>query len=162
MDHSDPMADRLRALESAVPCGELPTDMFDTHPNKPRRLKRLGIVVGLIAAMLLSGAAGASVHQVMTGVKGSPGVFSPGSPLACSPIQHMNPVEAGKALAALGYVVTWQIEYRAEDPNTHEGWTSSMSSTPPADGYVIEGVLEGNQLLILVERGPAAHPMLGC
>lgn len=155
----DPLTDRLRALESAMPGGELTKGAFVTHPNKPRRLRRLGIAAGLIAAMVLSGAAGASVHQVMTGVKGSPGVFSPGGPLACSPIQHMNPVQAGEALAALGYVVTWQIEYRAEDPDQNE---STMSSSPPADGSVIEGVLEGNQLLILVERGPAAHPMLGC
>jgi hypothetical protein len=158
-DSVDPLADRLRALERALPGGELPTDTLVRHPNKPRRRRQLGIVVGLIAAMLLSGVAGASVHQVMTGVKGSSGVFSPGGPLACSPIQHMNPVEAGKALAALGYVVTWQIEYRADDPDQNE---STMSSVPPPDGFVIEGVLEGNQLLILVERGPAAHQMIGC
>ncbi len=89
----DPLADRLQALESAMPGGELPSGVFDTLPHKPRRRRQLGIVVGLVAAMLLSGVAGASVHQVMTGVKGSPGVFSPGGPLACSPIQHMDPVD---------------------------------------------------------------------
>jgi hypothetical protein len=158
-DSVDPLADRLRALERALPGGELPTDVFGTHSNKPRRRRQLGIVVGLIAAMLISGGAGAAVHQVMTGVTGSRGVFSPGGPLACSPIQHMNPVEAGRALAALGYDVTWQIEYRAEDPDQNKG---TMSSTPPPDGYVIEGVLEGNRLLLVVEIGPAALPVPGC
>jgi hypothetical protein len=155
----DPLADRLRALESAMPGGELPIGAFDTHRDEPRRRRQLGIVVGLVAAMLISGGAGAAVHQVMTGVTGSRGVFSPQGALACSPIQHMSPVEAGRALAALGYVVTWQIEYRAEDPDQNVG---TMSSTPPADGYVIEGVLEGNHLLLVVEIGPAALPVPGC
>jgi hypothetical protein len=155
----DPLADRLHAMESAMPGGELPPRVFDTHAHKHRRGRQLGIVAGIVAAMLLSGAAGAAVHQVMSGVTGSPGVFTPGGPLACSPIQHMNPVDAAKALAALGYVVTWQIEYRAEDPDQNE---STMSLTPPADGYLIEGVLEGNRLLLVVEIGPAALPVPGC
>ncbi len=156
----EPLAERLHALESAMPAGELPPGAFDTRPNKHGRGRRLAIVAGLIAAMLLSGAAGATVHQVMTGVTGSPGVFSPGGPLACSPIQHMNPVDADKALAALGYDVTWQIEYRALNPDDH--YASTMSSTPPADGYVIDGVLEGRHLLLVVEIGPAATPVGGC
>jgi hypothetical protein len=157
----DPLADRLRALENAMPGGELPPGAFSSHANKPRRSRRLGIVAGLVAVMLLSGAAGAAVHQVMTGVTGSSGVFSPGGPLACSPIQHMNPVDADEALAALGYDVTWQIEYRALDGEHHDH-ESTMSSTPPADGYVIEGVLEGRHLLLVVEIGPAALPVPGC
>jgi hypothetical protein len=156
----DPLADRLHALESALPGGELPPGAFSSHANKPHRSRRVAIVAGLVAAMLLSGAAGAAVHQVMTGVTGSSGVFSPGGPLACSPIQHMNPVDANKALTALGYDVTWQIEYRALDPDQHN--ESTMSSTPPTDGYVIEGVLEGRHLLLVVEIGPAAHPVPGC
>jgi hypothetical protein len=155
----NPLADRLHAMESAMPGGELPPRVFGNHPNKHRRGRRLGIAAGLIAAMLLSGAAGAAVHQVMTGVTGSPGVFSPSGPLACSPIQHMNPVDADKALAALGYDVTWQIEYRALNPDQNK---STMSSTPPAVGYVIEGVLEGRHLLLVVEIGPAALPVPGC
>ena len=154
------LTQRLRALEAAMPGGELPLGAFDTHPGRRHRGRRLGIVAGLIAAMVLSGAAGAAVHQAMTGVTGSPGVFSRGGPLACSPIQHMNPVDADKALAALGYDVTWQIEYRALNPDDH--YASNVSSTPPADGYVIDGVLEGRHLLLVVEIGPAATPVGGC
>lgn len=160
-DTVDPIAERLHSLESALPGGKLPLGVFDTPPGMRRRSRRLGLVAGIVAAMVISGVAGAAVaHQVMTtGITQTHGAFSPGGVLACSPIQHMSPAEASKALTTLGYLVTWQIQYRAVDPNQDSGTTSS---TPPPDGYIIEGVVDGHQITLLVDRGPAAHAARGC
>ncbi len=152
----DPLASRLHTLEGAMPGGELPSGMFDTHPNKQSRGRRVGIVAGLIAAMLISGAVGAAVHQVAfvsNGVTGVTGVFARnGGVLPCSPIAHMPPVEASKALAALGYVMTWEIE----DLDQGSYW---LSAEPPADGFIVDGVLEdGHQMLVLVKRGANVEP----
>jgi hypothetical protein len=64
----------------------------------------------------------------------------------------MPPVGASKALAALGYVMTWEIE----DLDQGSYW---LSAEPPADGFIVDGVLEdGHQMLVLVKRGANVEP----
>lgn len=85
-----------------------------------------------------------------SGVIGYPGAFDPGQPLHCSGVQTMTPANAAAWLAARGYAVTWQIE----DQDNH---TSTQSGVAPPNGYVINGVLRGEDLLLVVETGAAAH-----
>jgi hypothetical protein len=153
------LAPRLKALEMAIPAREMPPGLLGARSARRNGVRRIGFAAGLIAAMLASGAAGAAGRQVLTDVQGQPGIFSPAGAMACSPIQHLAPPAAAKALSDLGYTVTWQIEYRASDPDNSY---STTSSTPPSSGYIIDGVFDGDRLLLVVEIGPEAAPIPGC
>ncbi len=69
----------------------------------------------------------------------------------CTRIQEMAPPRAADLLGLLGYSVTWQIEDR-------DAGTSVQLPSPPADGYIIEGILKGRYLTLVVERGANAIP----
>jgi hypothetical protein len=153
------LAERLRLLEASLPEGQLHAGKLAPVGRRGTRWKRAAIVTGIVAAMLVSGVAGAAAHEWATGVRGYPGVFVPGGPLACSPIQHMTPPVAAQKLEDLGYNLTWQIEYRGAGASPD---SSIISMSPPEDGYIIEGVLQGTDLMLLVERGPGARPVRGC
>jgi hypothetical protein len=152
------LASRLEVLEGSLPEAEMPRPLLADRSRRTR-VRRIGIVAGLVAAMLVSGVAGAAAHRALTDVHGQPGIFSPGGAMACSPIQHLSPATAAEALSELGYTVTWQIEYRATNP---EDSSSVTSATPPADGYIIDGVFDGDHLLLVVEVGPEAAAVPGC
>jgi hypothetical protein len=140
---------RMERLEESLPVGESGAPVAR---RRPMRLS-LGTAIGIAAATLLAGVvAGATV--VSNGVQGHPGLFSPGGVFACTQIQQMSPQQAGVALGELGYDITWQIENRDDG-------SYSQSSQAPADGYIIEGVLDGSRLLLVVERGQSATPGRG-
>jgi hypothetical protein len=140
------LASRLEVLEGSLPEAEMPRPLLADRSRRTR-VRRIGIVAGLVAAMLVSGVAGAAAHRALTDVHGQPG------------IQHLSPATAAEALSELGYTVTWQIEYRATNP---EDSSSVTSATPPADGYIIDGVFDGDHLLLVVEVGPEAAAVPGC
>lgn len=133
------LKERLLRLEEEMP--EMPS-------RKPRwsSLKLPLSVVVLVAVLgVATGAAGASVVFREAGGT-APGVFTAEGPLYCSGLHEMAPVQADPLLRDLGYEVTWQIEDR-------DARTSVQSSTPPGDGFIVEGALIDGQLILVVERG---------
>jgi hypothetical protein len=141
----DKMRLRLSRLEDSIPVG-LPS------PKRPaRRPLRLsfGVMFGIAMACLLAGAvAGATV--VSSGVRGQPGLFAPGGTFACTQIREMPPQRAGEVLAELGYDVTWQVEDR-------DSGSTQQTAEAPNQGFIVEGVLHGQQLLLVVEQGKGAQ-----
>jgi hypothetical protein len=84
-------------------------------------------------------------------VQGHQGLFGVGGAFNCTDIQVMEPDRAGAALAELGYDVIWQVEDR-------DAGTSQQTTEAPSDGYIVEGVLLEDKLLLVVERGAIATP----
>lgn len=146
-DFDKRLRSRLERLESTLPVGQTSS----ARPKRtPLRLS-LGVASAIAAVALLAGAvAGATV--VSEGVRGYPGLFALGGPFHCTRIQQMAPPQAEAALNELGYDVTWQVEDRGLG-------TSVQTPTAPPDGYIIEGVLHGANLLLVVERGEGAVPV---
>lgn len=139
------LARRLARLAEAVPVEAVPEPHRGHVPG--RRLS--GVLAGVTAAILIAGATVGGL--VLFGVPtGHPGLFGPGRPLYCSGIERMTPPEAAAWLAAHGYVVTWQIE-DVDAPS------SRQSTVPPMSGYIIDGVLKGNQMTLVVEVGQGAQ-----
>ena len=64
----------------------------------------------------------------------------------------MAPVAADPLLRQLGYKVTWQIEDR-------DAKTSVQSTTPPSDGFIVEGAIIQGELILVVERGRDVKPV---
>ena len=138
---------RLERLEQTLPTKQT---MSAGWRRGPLRLS-LAAAGGLAAVGILAGVvAGATV--VSDQVHGHPGLFAPGGTFYCTNIRQMSPPEAERALAQLGYVVTWQVEDRSLG-------SSEQTTTPPSDGYIIEGVLDGKDLVLVVERGEGAAPV---
>lgn len=96
----------------------------------------LGVATGAAAATVVFRDAGGT----------APGVFTAEDPLYCNGLHELSPVQADPLLRDLGYEVTWQIEDR-------DARTSRQSSTPPGDGFIVEGALINGQLVLVVERG---------
>lgn len=146
-DFDDRLRTRLERLEMTLPVSQTTS----ARPTRvPFRLS-LGVVSGIAAVALLAGAvAGATV--VSESVRGHPGLFAPGGPFQCTRIRQMSPPQAEAVLEDLGYDVTWQVEDRGLG-------TSEQKPTAPPDGYIIEGVLDGANLLLVVERGEGAEPV---
>ena len=140
------LKERLVRLEEGIP------DLSArTRGSRPLRLSAVALVlVGVLG--VATGAAATSV--VFREVSGGPvpGVFSPGGPLYCSSIHQMAPVVADPLLRELGYKVTWQIEDR-------DAKTSVQSTTPPSDGFVVEGAIIQGELILVVERGKYVKPV---
>jgi len=143
MDPDTRLHDRLRRLEA-----ELPTEV-GARPARRSARWSAPVVAGIALLAVATGGAGATIVQ--EAVRGSPGVFSREGPLYCTRIQEMEPPRAAVLLADLGYRVTWQVEDR-------DALTSVQTTTPPLDGYIIEGVIHGRDLTLVVERGDAAVP----
>jgi hypothetical protein len=143
----DKMRHRLSRLEDSIPVGG------PSGRRPARRPLRISVsaVFGIAAACLLAGAvAGATV--VSSGVQSQPGLFAPGGIFACTQIREMSPQQAGGALAELGYDVTWQVEDR-------DSGSSQPTAEAPKDGFIVEGVLDGSQLLLVVARGAGVQPV---
>ena len=138
---------RLARLEAAAPAAAPPS-----LGKVPRLRSRVGgIAVAVAATLLVTGVAVGGIALVSNGVTGHEGLFNPGQPLHCSGVNEMSPSVAQPWLTERGYSVTWQIE----DQDAH---TSQQAAVPPSSGYIIEGVLKGNQLTLVVETGSAARP----
>lgn len=132
------LRDRMRRLEETMPD-------LTTTTSEHRRLRWSLPAVTLIAALAFAaGAAGATVMREAVGT--APGVFSPDGPLYCTRIQQLSPREADPLLREFGYDVTWQVENR--DTGDYE-----RSTTPPSEGYIVEGALIGRDLVLVVEQG---------
>jgi hypothetical protein len=153
-EHDEQLAGRLSALERSLPGPERPLGTLGRRPGGRHRRWKAGLLLGIALLVLASGTTGAAIQQAVTG---HPGVFAPGGVLACSSIRSMSPPAANAALSAVGYQATWQIEDRDQK-------TSTIASVPPADGYIVDGVLlQGNELLLVVVRGAhAENPGGGC
>jgi hypothetical protein len=137
---------RLERLEATLPLGR----PVPSHAKRPEIRLTAGVVSGIAAVAMLAGAvAGATV--ISDGVRGHPGLFAPGGIFECTRIQEMTPRHAAGVLAELGYTVTWQVEDR-------DLGTSKQMSVAPSDGYIIDGVLEGANLVLVVERGAGVVP----
>lgn len=123
--------------------------------TKDRRYHPLGwSALALVIVAILGIATGAAATSVVfrEATGSAPGVFSPQGPLYCSGIHQMEPVDADPLLRNLGYEVIWQVEDR-------DAKTSVQSSTPPSDGFIVEGaIIEGN-LILVVERGEDVEPV---
>jgi len=145
----DQLRERLVRMEASVAVPDRPED----GRRPPRRGRPIAVAAALVLAGVLAGGVGAAVLEA---VRGYPGVFSLHGALACSDIREMSPPRADELLNELGYEVTWQIENR-------DTGASSTSTEPPAEGYIQEGVLHGQDLLIVVETGVKAEPVgSGC
>jgi hypothetical protein len=141
----DQLRERLERIEASAQVPDRPG-----KAPRPRRAGRpIAVAAGLVLAGLLAGGVGAAALEA---VRGYPGVFSSGGALACSNIQKMSPPRADELLTQLGYEVTWQIENRDTS-------ASSTSTEAPVVGYIQEGVLHGQKLLIVVETGSKAVPV---
>lgn len=141
----DQLRERLERIEASAEVPDRPE-----KGRKPLRARRpMAIAAGLVLAGVLAGGVGAAALEA---VRGYPGVFGAGGALACSDIREMSPSRADPLLTELGYEVTWQIENR-------DSGTSVTSTEPPAAGYIQEGVLHGQKLLIVVETGAKAEPV---
>lgn len=139
-DFDGRLRDRLQQMEDTMP------DLIST-PRGRNPLRWSLPAVALVAALgIAAGAAGATAIQFATSGGPTPGVFSADGPLYCTRIQQMTPQEADPLLRQLGYAVTWQLEDR-------DARTSTRSTTPPSDGYIVEGVIVGRDLTLVVERG---------
>ena len=138
---------RLARLEAAAPAGTAP------RLGSVRRLRARvgGVALAVAATLLIAGVAVGGIAVVSNGVIGHEGLFNPGQPLHCSGVNTMSPLAAQRWLTDHGYSITWQIE----DQDAH---TSRQTAVPPSSGYIIEGVLKGNQLTLVVETGSAARP----
>jgi hypothetical protein len=138
---------RLVRLEAAAPVGTPPS-----LGRVPRLRSRVGgIAVAVAATLLVTGVAVGGIAVISNAVTGHEGLFNAGQPLHCSGVNEMSPSVAQQWLTERGYSVTWQIE----DQEAH---TSLQAAVPPTSGYIIEGVLKGNQLTLVVETGNAARP----
>jgi hypothetical protein len=138
---------RLVRLEAAAPAGAPPS-----LGRVPRLRSRVGgIALAVAATLLVTGVAVGGIALVSNGVIGHEGLFNPGQPLHCSGVNEMSPSVAQQWLTDRGYIVTWQIE-------DQDARTSQQAAIPPTSGYIIEGVLKGNQLTLVVETGIAAQP----
>lgn len=144
------MRERLARLESAAPTGAPP------NLGRARRFRSRvgGLALAVAATLLLAGVAVGGVVVISSGVVGHEGLFNPGQPLRCSGVDKMSPPVAQQWLNERGYTVTWQIE----DQDAH---TSRQTSVPPTSGYIIDGILHGNQLTLVVETGANAQPANG-
>lgn len=134
------LKERLLRLE-----GEMP----DTSTRRPRwgrsfRLPLFAVVLVALLGMVTGAAAAGIVFREVSGT--APGAFTGEGPLYCSGIHEMAPTQADPLLRDLGYRVTWQIEDR-------DAKTSVQSSTPPSDGFIVEGAIVDGELIIVVERG---------
>lgn len=138
---------RLARLEAAAPAGAPPS------LGRVARLRSRvgGIALAVAATLLVTGVAVGGIALVSNGVIGHEGLFNPGQPLHCSGVNEMSPSVAQQWLTERGYSVTWQIE-------DQDARTSQQAAVPPTSGYIIEGVLKGNQLTLVVETGNAARP----
>jgi hypothetical protein len=106
--------------------------------------------LAIVAAIsIAAGALGAIAVQ--TTVRSAPGLFASGGPFYCTEIGNMTPVAAQPLLTQLGYQVTWQVEDR-------DSGSSSQTSTPPTDGFIVEGVQHGRDLVLVVETGVNVEP----
>lgn len=145
MDELDEvLRERLIRLEASIDVADRPRPLA-----LPRRSRRIAVGI-LAAALVLGGAASASVLMNAREPIPSPGVFSAGGALACTGVWKMTPPDAETYLASRGYEVTWQIE------DVGAG-TSRMSEDPPHRGHIIEGVLVGHALTLVVEIGTGAR-----
>lgn len=132
------LRERMLRLED-----EMPAMSTKTTAGRPLRWSASALVlVGVLG--MATGAAASTAFQEAVG--SAPGVFSSQGALYCSRIQQMAPVDADPLLRELGYEVTWQLEDR--DANTYV-----RSATPPSDGFIVEGVIIGRDLVLVVERG---------
>ena len=134
---------RLKKLEESLP------DEPSTKRRQPVRLS-LATTGAIAAVALLAGVVVGS--GPLSGVHGSDGLFNPGQPLQCTRIQQMSPTEASAILANMGYIVTWQVE-------DQDAGTSKQTQRVPADGYIIDGVVQGKMMVLVVERGENASPV---
>lgn len=138
------LKERLLRLEEGMP------DMAKMRRRRNSSLRlplTIVVLVGLLG--VASGAAAATV--VFREAGGSaPGVFTAEGPLYCSGVHEMSPAQAHPLLRDLGYEVTWQIEDR-------DAKTSIQSSSPPSDGFIVEGAIVRGELILVVERGQSVE-----
>lgn len=145
-DFDNELRSRLSRMEARLPVQGAPSS---PRMKMPMRLSA-GVAGGLAALTLLAGAvAGATISSQ---VRGHPGLFAPGGVFYCTQIRQLSPPQAEAALEKLGYIVTWQIEDRSDG-------SSVQTPTAPAAGYIIEGVLEDAELILVVEVGDGAAPV---
>jgi hypothetical protein len=139
------LKERLVRLEAGMP------DMSaKTRGSRPLRMSALALVLVGVLGVVTGAAATSVVFREASGPV--PGVFSRQGPLYCSGIHQMAPVVADPLLRELGYKVTWQIEDR-------DAKTSVQSSTPPSDGFIVEGAIIHGELILVVERGRGVEPV---
>lgn len=143
-DFDDELATRLTGLESRLRWA----DEVATRPSK-RRLRWTAPLVAIVAALSIGAGA---IAAVTLEPRAAPGIFAAGGTLYCSDVANRPPNAAQPMLESLGYTVTWQIEDR-------DAGTSTQSTTPPKDGYIVEGSQHGRNLLIVVERGSTVIPV---
>jgi hypothetical protein len=139
------LKERLVRLEERMPAMSA-----NGRRRRPVQLSALALVLVGVLGLATGAAATAVVFREASGPV--PGVFSRQGPLYCSGIHDMAPVVADPLLRALGYKVTWQIEDR-------DAKTSVQSSTPPSDGFIVEGAIIHGELILVVERGRDVEPV---
>ena len=139
------LKERLVRLEEMMP--EMPAR---SGGSRAVRLSAFALVLVGVLGMATGATAATIVFREASG--SAPGVFSGQGPLYCSGIHQMAPVVADPLLRELGYKVIWQIEDR-------DAKTSVQSSTPPSDGFIVEGALIQGELILVVERGKDVKPV---
>ena len=140
------LKERLLRLEE-----EMPDMSTRRRPwNRSLRLPLTAVVLVGVLGMATGAAAASVVFREAGGT--APGAFTAEGPLYCSGIHEMAPAQADPLLRDLGYEVTWQIEDR-------DARSSVQSSTPPTDGFIVEGAIIGGKLILVVERGQNVEPV---
>lgn len=114
-------------------------------------LRRLGVVAGAVVVVGAGAAGATAVGRQVFEAEPAVGLFAPTGLLECSGVWDMTPEEAEAYLADRGYSVVWQIERPDADHPV-------VKDEPPKQGYIIEGVADGDEITLVVETGPDAIP----
>lgn len=135
---------RLTALEQSVVVPE-------SNPSRWTWVRRSAVIVGAVVVVGAGAAGATAVGRQVFEAQPAVGLFSPEGLLSCSGVWDMTPEEAEDYLADRGYTVVWQVERpHADHP--------AINDEPPKQGYIIEGVADGNEITLVVETGPDAAP----
>jgi hypothetical protein len=150
------LGERLARLESAAP-GPIvaPERQVGSRWNVAR-----GSVAVAAALALAAFVAGAAVGRYVDSNEpvARPGLENPGQPFHGVGLQCMTPREAQAVIVAKGFDVWWQIEDRDSNGNG----TTTFSASPPRDGVVEAGFIDGMTAHVVVSVGSGATPFDWC